>query len=108
MRGRRRIFVTQADRQKAYRERKRRAGALRNSPEIVTPDSISEIDRSKNEVDRLAQECEANREAFYQICVIENNYALWHKRAIDLQEQWWAAHQVWWHAKLQQKTGGAL
>jgi hypothetical protein len=39
MRGRPRIFVTQAEKQKAYRERKRNEGALRNSPAEILPET---------------------------------------------------------------------
>jgi hypothetical protein len=101
--GRPRIFVTPAEKQKAYRERKRQAVALRNYPdserEQIDPPELDEVAVLKAESDRIGKLHKEHIGNFYQVTVIEDRYDWWRKRAFELEEQWWAAHQQYWQAK---------
>jgi len=97
-RGRPRIFVTNAEKQKAYRDRKRQDSALRNLPfeqlsQIVTEQNELEVLWGKaHEISDERRQVIAN---FYQLTVIEDKFDEWNRRVRELADQWWAAHQIW-------------
>lgn len=95
--GRPRQFRNAAERQKAYRDRKRNMGALRNS-------DVDPIAQLKVVEKAAGRECDEHRALFYQWGVIEDRYPEWARRASELQEAWWKAHQAWWNAKNKKGT----
>ena len=99
-RGRPRIFVTRADKQKAYRDRKKRDSALRNSfdrqTSPVAPDHELEVLWIKTEeIERSHAELVAN---FYALTVTRDGFDDWNRRIRELADQWSAAHQIWYAA----------
>jgi hypothetical protein len=94
--GRPRIFVTQAEKQKAYRERKKQELALRNSSGniLCDPDPIpvelSNIEALVMNTSRL------HRETRYRF--MEMEYKDWSNKMHELQELWWKQHQEWYQS----------
>lgn len=94
--GRPRIFVTQAEKQKAYRERKRQTEVLRNSSGSILsepaplPFGLAEAEGMVIHYSKLADE---NRRNFMTI-----EFTEWNRKCHELQELWWKYHQAWYAA----------
>ena len=106
LRGRPRIFVTLAEKQRAYRQRKKESEALRNSTTPVIeaiPSVQDELTRLWLEVERFAQEdrdqiahhADMANLHFY---ASDEGYRHWLKIRAENNDQWWAAHQAWYAA----------
>jgi hypothetical protein len=101
-RGRPRIFVTQAEKQKAYRERLKAAEALRNSPEVVTDPLLLKRDAA-----RMANR-EHNRVAHMLLYGPEylalgngdwdKSFQVWHRLVNELFEAANRLHSEWYQA----------
>jgi hypothetical protein len=98
-RGRPRIFVTLAEKQKAYRDRKREEIALRNSSTEIPADRLTILYR---EVVRLHNEVQKHNYAhttiYLPLCSEEEMVSRglnWAKLRNELQQKWEAAHQTW-------------
>jgi hypothetical protein len=99
-RGRPRIFVTLAEKQKAYRDRKREDLALRNSPAPIRADRLTILYR---EVVRLHNETQNHNYAHNALCFplcsdeeLEARSANWIKIRMRIQEEWETAHKIWY------------
>jgi hypothetical protein len=120
--GRPRVHLSTAEKQKAYRERQKalRNSAVNNPVEIVEPTALRNssgniLDELKAEVDRLAALSTQHRmsktypdfgwfggyDAFFALSESELNAAglAWSRKATELNDQWWSAHQRWWDEK---------
>lgn len=101
LRGRPRIFVTQAEKQKAYRERLKASEALRNSPSVVEekPENCSELTLLYREAKRLGDRADHNAHMPMWSAEFEAiGFDEWKRRSFEYPEQWWVAHQAWYSA----------
>jgi len=100
LRGRPRIFVTLAEKQKAYRDRKREVIALRNSPIAAPADNLTILYR---ECVRLHNEIEKHNHSHntlhLPLCSDEElavRGTNWAKVRMELQQAWEMVHTQWY------------
>ena len=102
--GRPRIFVTQAEKQKAYRERKKQEAVLRNSSGnilTVEPEPVdgSELAILRDKVLAIGAAHERHRRMpLYGPEFDAMGFDTWNRKCHEYQDTWWTAHQAWYAA----------
>ena len=104
LRGRPRIFVTQAEKQKAYRDRKREEEALRKSSgsilkEPYPPCEFPDLFILWQTKEQIGNDCDRHAHMlFWSPEFLAMGYDEWRRLRLEFQVQWEKAHDAWYSA----------